>query len=269
VQVLLLAPGADTRVPVLNCADALRRGAAVEVVPLTSDAEVDAALARAEEVEARLVVAGSDAQIRAVVRRMVKRVLPPPSRRPDGLAPHRTIPDLLPIGVLSLAPGAPECLATRARLPLEPDVVATAVLEGAVRRCDLLRNDGGSVTLGGAHVGGGSPWRARIDLDDVTLSDGTEPLWTCAVANLPTVVEAGQAPLVIAADGADGFLDVGVGVWHGRWRRRLEVRRHRGRAVSVSLRPPSTIAVRDDGVAVELRQKRTWWMEQGAWGVYG
>lgn len=41
MHVLLFAPGPETatRVPVLACADALRAGATVEVVPLDSDAE--------------------------------------------------------------------------------------------------------------------------------------------------------------------------------------------------------------------------------------
>ncbi|HEV2087998.1 MAG TPA: hypothetical protein VGR21_06780, partial [Cryptosporangiaceae bacterium] len=76
MQVLLLAPGPGvaTRVPVLACADALRDGASVEVVPAESDAEVDACLSRVDLSGAAVVVAGGDGPLRAVLRRAVRRV---------------------------------------------------------------------------------------------------------------------------------------------------------------------------------------------------
>ncbi|MER7473093.1 hypothetical protein ABT351_20610, partial [Micromonospora sp. NPDC000018] len=107
------------RVPVLACADALTaRGARVETVTARSDAEIDEVLARFDgpprpdgltwpdpDSKTRLVVAtASDAQLRAVVRRLVRRYAPPPSRRPDDLPGNRTVPDLPPIGVLPLDP---------------------------------------------------------------------------------------------------------------------------------------------------------------------
>jgi hypothetical protein len=84
---------AATRVPVLACADALRAGGAtVEQVTATSDAEIDGALKPVEAGEARLVVAAAtDAELRGVVRRLVRRYAPPPSKRPAELPPNRTI----------------------------------------------------------------------------------------------------------------------------------------------------------------------------------
>ncbi|MFD0818018.1 hypothetical protein ACFQ0D_06740, partial [Micromonospora zhanjiangensis] len=107
------------RVPVLTCADALTAGGArVETVTARSDAEIDAVLARLDgpprpdglawpdvDGKTRLVVAtASDGQLRAVLRRLVRRYAPPPSRRPDDLAGNRTVPDLPAIGVLPLDP---------------------------------------------------------------------------------------------------------------------------------------------------------------------
>ena len=149
----------------------------------------------------RLVVAtASDGQLRAVLRRLVRRYAPPPSRRPADLPGNRTVPDLPPVGVLPLDPAragdarvtwprSSGCPATRRR-------VAAAVLDGTPRRLDLLRNDGGSVTLDGALLGAaddaGRPlhWRARVEVDDAVLSDGDEPLLACAIGNA-----GGYAPL--------------------------------------------------------------------------
>ena len=81
--------------PVLACADALTaRGARVETVTARSDAEIDAVLARLDgparpdgltwpdpDSKTRLVVAtASDGQLRAVLRRLVRRYAPAPSR---------------------------------------------------------------------------------------------------------------------------------------------------------------------------------------------
>ncbi len=277
MHVLLLAPGAGvaTRVPVLACADGLRQGASVEIVPAESDAEVDAWLARAEAEQAAVVVAGGDGPLRAVLRRAVRRVLPRGGARPDDLAADRTVPDLPAFGVLPLEPvGAVPDLASRLGLPRSPADVAAAVLAGDVRRVDLLRNDGGSVTLHGALLGGADeqgrpvPWQARIDVDDAVLCDGTEPLLACAVANADGYASVGGLPLLLGADPADGVLDVGVALPAGRRRRAtVEVRRARGRAVAVTLTCES-VHCTDDGVDGVLRAKRTWWMERGAWGVY-
>lgn len=277
MHVLLFAPGPETatRVPVLSCADALRRGASVDVVPLDSDADLDAALRRAEESGARIVVAGGDGQLRAVLRRMVRAVLPRGGHRPADLPADRTVPDLRPVGVLPLDPASGAAgplpdLASRLGLARTPAAVAAAVLGGGVRRVDLLRNDGGSVTLHGALIGAadesGRPlgWRARIDVDEKLVSDGSEPLIGCAIANADGYAQVGGLPLVTGADPADGVLDVGVALpVDGR----IEIRRARGRAVAITLHSPE-VPYTDDGVDGALTRKRTWWMERAAWAVY-
>ncbi|MEH1014896.1 hypothetical protein V6U90_17515 [Micromonospora sp. CPCC 206060] len=285
------------RVPVLTCADALTaRGARVETVTACSDAEIDAVLARLDgparddgltwpdpDPKTRLVVAtASDGQLRAVLRRLVRRYAPPPSRRPAGLPGNRTVPDLPAIGVLPLDPArgaAPRDLAAQLGLPRDPVAVANAVLDGPVRRLDLLRNDAGSVTLDGALLGAadeaGRPlaWRGRVEVDDAVLSTGDDPLLACAVGNAAGYATLDGLPLLTAPDPGDGVLEVAVAVPVfarsplGRKRVRVEVRRARGRAVSVTPRDED-VPFLDDGVEGKLNRKRSWWIEPGAWGVH-
>ncbi|MFX0593165.1 hypothetical protein [Melissospora conviva] len=290
-------PGDPPRVPVLRCADALTdAGARVETVTAYSDAEIDEVLARLDgpprpdgltfpdpDSKTRLVIAtGSDAQLRAVLRRMVRRYAPPPSRRPDDLAGNRTVPDLPPIGILPLDPdrgGAQRDLVAQLGLPREPAAVAAAVLAGRTRRLDLLRNDGGSVTLDGALLGAadesGRPlhWRGRVEVDDAVLATGEEPLLACAVGNAGGYARLDGLPLLTDPDPADGRIDVAVAVpvvTRGRWgrkRMRFEVRRASGRAVAVIPRD-SDVPYLDDGVEATLNRKRSWWIEPQAWAVF-
>jgi hypothetical protein len=273
--------GASTgglRAPVLACRDALvAAGLRVDTVVAHSDADIDAALDRLPG--ARLVVAAAtDGQLRAVVRRMLRRYSPAPSKRPADLPEDRTVPDLPPIGVLPLGPPADHDLATRLCLARDPAAVAAAVVEASARRLDLLRNDGGSVTLHGTLLGSTDdrgravPFAARIWVDDAVLADGSEPLVAVAVANADGYASPDGLPLAANADPADGVLDVAVALpvttrgWLGRRGYRLEVRRARGRAVAVH--PAAEVAFTDDGVAGTLARKRTWWMERAVWAVY-
>ncbi|HEX5543714.1 MAG TPA: hypothetical protein VFX60_19525 [Micromonospora sp.] len=292
-----VARGDAPRVPVLACADALTAaGARVEMVTAHSDAEIDALLARLDgptrpdgltwpddDSKTRLIVAtASDGQLRAVVRRMVRRYAPPPSRRPEDLASNRTLPDLPPVGLLPLDPAGADGradLAAQLGLPRQPDAVAAAVLAGRTRRLDLLRNDGGSVTLDGALLGGaddtGRPlaWRGRVEVDGVVLSTGDDPLLACVVGNAGAYAKVEEVSLLTAPDPTDGVVEVAVAVpvtAQSRWRRsqvRLEVRRARGRAVAVTPRD-GKVPYLDDGVAGELGRKRSWWVEPGVWAVY-
>lgn len=285
MDVLLLAPGPGvaSRVPVLSCRDALRKGADVEVVELDSDSDVDDAVKRAAVDGARLVVAGGDGQLRAVLRRMVRRSLPRGGERPPDLPSDRTVPDLPAIGVLPLDAHSDVDLAAKLGLPRAPAEVAAAVLGGVERRVDLLRHDGGSLTLHGALLGGADetgrpvPWHARIDVDDTLLSDGTEALLACAVANADGHTSLAGLPLLISADPADGVLEVGLALPAARprglfGRRRahgeVEVRRARGRAAQFTIMSDDGVPVVDDGVAGTVTKKRTWWMERDAWAVY-
>jgi hypothetical protein len=299
VVLLSLAEGAGgcqsapPRTPVLACADALKAaGALVETVTATSDEEIDAALARFDgptrpdgltwpdlDSKARLVVGvATDGQLRAVVRRLVRRYAPPPSRRPADLAANRTVPDLPPIAVLPLAPSRTD-LASRLGLPRSSAGVAASLLGGAVRRLDLLRNDGGSVTLDGALIGGASPegrpepWRGRVEVDDAVLTNGDDPVLACVVGNADGYATLDGLPLLTAPDPADGVIEVAVAVpvvsrslFRGK-RVRVEVRRARGRAVAVSPRD-GELPFLDDGVAGGMSRKRSWWIEPGAWAVY-
>ncbi|MFC4149101.1 hypothetical protein ACFO0M_22850 [Micromonospora mangrovi] len=285
------------RVPVLACADALTaRGARVETVTARSDAEIDEVLARLDgpprsdglswpdpDSKTRLVIAtASDGQLRAVVRRLVRRYAPPPSRRPADLSAGRTVPDLPAVGVLPLDPargGTQRDLVAQLGLPRDPAAVAAAVLDGTARRLDLLRNDGGSVTLDGALLGAaddaGRPlhWRARVEVDDVVLSDGEDPLMACAVGNAGGYARLDDVVLLADPDPADGRVEVAVAVpvvtrsALGRKRVRLEIRRARGRAVAVVPRD-GKVPFLDDGVEGELSRKRSWWTEAGAWAVW-
>jgi hypothetical protein len=288
---------AAPRVPVLACAEALAAaGARVETVTAGSDASIDEVLARLDgppradglpwpnaDGEPRLVVATAvDGQLRAVVRRLVRRYAPPPSRRPGDLPAHRTMPDLPPVGVLPLGPagrGGPGDLAAQLELPREPAAVAAAVLGGRARRLDLLRNDGGSVTLDGVLLAGEdeagrpAPWRGRVEVDDAVLSDGEDSMLACVVANAGGYASLDGLPLTPAADPTDGVVEVAVAVpvvAHSLLRRprvRLEVRRAHGRAAAITPRDADVQYV-DDGVSGSLSRKRSWWTEPGAWAVY-
>jgi hypothetical protein len=282
------------RVPVLECADALTAaGARVEMVTASSDKEIDEVIARFDgppradgldwpdaESKTRLVVAAStDGQLRAVVRRLVRRYAPPPSKRPAELASDRTVPDLPPIAILPLDVTNATDLAAQLDLPRTPKGVAEAVLNGPVRRLDLLRNDGGSVTVDGALVGGSDddgravPWRGRVEVDDAVLSDGEEPILAAVVGNAGAYAEVDGMRLLAEGNPTDGWVEVAVAVpqvvkqrFRGT-RVRLEVRRARGRAVSVLPRD-GEVHFLDDGVAGSMSRKRSWWTEAGAWAVY-
>jgi hypothetical protein len=282
------------RVPVLACADALTSaGARVEMVTASSDAEIDAVIARFDgaartdglvwpdpDSKSRLVVASAtDGQLRAVLRRLVRRYAPPPSRRPADLAADRTVPDLPPLAILPLDASSTTDLAAQLGLPRSPAGVAAAVLGTSVRRLDLLRSDAGSVTVDGALVGGADdngravPWRGRVEVDDAVLSDGTDPILACAIGNAGGYATFDGLPLLTEGNPADGRVEVAVAVpvvVRRRFRAsrvRVEVRRARGRAVSVLPRD-GELQFLDDGVAGSTNRKRSWWTEPGAWAVY-
>jgi hypothetical protein len=266
------------RVPVLACADALKAGGAkVDLVTAGSDDDIDAAVKPVEAGEVRLILAAAtDAEVRAVVRRMVRHLVPPPSKRPVELPPNRTVFDLPPLSVLPLVPAVPP-LSSALGLPITPADVAAATLGGRERRLDLLRNDAGSVTLHGCLFGGlddGQPavLRARIETDDTVLTDGDETVLACAVRNVGAS-DVDGLPLVVEAAPDDGLVDVAVAVPVLRRRLvrsadvRIEVRRARGRGMSVTPRDGDIRCV-DDGVVGPLTRKRSWWTEPGAWGIY-
>ena len=262
------------RVPVLECTDALHEPhARVDLVTACDDSEIDTAL----KAGGRLVVAAAtDAELRAVVRRMTRMHAPPPSKRPAELPPNRTMFDLPPLAVLPLAPAMPD-LVTRLGLPSTPHDVAAAVQSERIRRYDLLRADSGSVTMNGALIGGVldgglAPWHGRVEVDDAVLTDGEEPVLACSVRNVGSS-DVDGLPLVVDAAPDDGLVAVAVAVPVMRrrlWREATvgyEVRRAAGRAVSV-LPHGTDVRYVDDGVGATLTHTRSWWVEAGAWGAY-
>lgn len=283
------------RVPTLACRDALiSGGASVELYTARSDQEIDSLIARLDGPArpdgltwpdggngTRLIIAAnSDSEVRGLVRRMVRRWAPPPSRRPADLERGRTLPDLPPVAILPLGTVK---LVGELGLPSTPNDVAKAVLGGAVRRIDLFRSDAGPVTLHGALIGGvsangqASVWRGHVELDDTALADAGDAILACAVANAAGYThldDAGLAGIEMAprADASSGTITVAVAVAQttrsrlGRSRVRVEVRRATGRAVSVT--PESDVPMVDDGVDGVLSRKRAWWVEPNAWGVY-
>jgi hypothetical protein len=207
---------------------------------------------------------------------MVRALTPAPSRRPDDLPPNRTVFDLPPLAVLPLAPAVPP-LCTALGLPTAPADVAMATLGGHVRRWDLMRTEGGSVTLRGVLFGGfdgttPAPLRARVEVDDTLLSDGSETLLAAAVCNAGSS-EVDGLPLVANASSEDGLVEVAVAVPVLRRHlqrsadARIEVRRARGRAMSITPHQDS-IRSEDDGVVGPVTRKRSWWTEPGAWATY-
>lgn len=261
------APGCAPRTQVLTCADALRAaGADVATVDATEDGDIDEVLKR----DTRLIVAAdTDSQVRAVLRRAVRLLAPPPSARPDDLPDDRTVSDLPALAILPLAQ-QPE-LVEQLNLPSTPHDVAKAVVAGQVQRTDLLRHDGGGVTVNGVRIGGGdAPFRGKIALDDHILSDGTEPIVTCVVANAGSYREIDGLGLC-EPDPTDGRLDVAIAVPYVhrglvKRRTRIEVRRAKGRAVAIT--PVADVPHVDDGTVTDLTRKRTWWMERAAAGWY-
>jgi hypothetical protein len=267
---------AAPRTGVLACRDALAgAGVAVDIVTAGSDADIDAVLHRMPST-GLIVAAAADGQVRAVLRRLVRRYAPPPSKRPADLPADRTVPDLPPVGLLPLGPINAVDLVSRLGLPRDPDAVAKAILGGRTRGLDLLRTDAGSVTLDGALLGGSDEagravrFHARVDVDDVVLSDGREPLLAVSVLNADSYAVVDGLPMATDVDPADGVLDVAVAipVLRGTLRRRVEVevRRAHGRAVAVT--PRTEVPLLDDGVAGTLARKRTWWMERACWSAY-
>jgi hypothetical protein len=278
------------RVPILACRDALTTaGFEVELVTATSDQEIDAVVARLDgparedgltwpSTDGPTLIAAieSDSQLRAIVRRMVRRYAPAPSKRPADVPDGRTLPDLPPLAILPMHHAAD--LADRLGLPRDGADVAKAVIGGVIRRLDLFRNDGGSITIHGALIGGvdasgqAAPWQGVVVVDDTTLSDGTEPLLACAVANADGYARLDEIALAPRADAASGAITLAVALpvttrsRFGRVGVRVEVRRATGRAVSVS--PRGDVPIVDDGVESSLGRKRSWWVEAGAWGVF-
>ena len=135
------------------------------------------------------------------------------------------------------------------------------------------QNGAGKSTLLRLAAGLGRPTRGRVEVDDTVLSDGTDSILACAIGNGRGYAQFDGLPLLTDGDPTDGRVEVAVAVPAAVKRRfrstrvRVEVRRARGRAVSVLPRD-GDLPFLDDGVAGTMSRKRSWWTEPGAWAVY-
>jgi hypothetical protein len=131
----------------------------------------------------------------------------------------------------------------------------------------------GALVGGADDAGKAVPWRGRIEVDDAVLSDGTDQIIACAIGNAGAYAEFDGLPLLGEPDPTDGRVEVAVAVpvlvkqLFKKPRVRVEVRRARGRAVSVLPRD-GELQFLDDGVAGTMNRKRSWWTERAAWAVY-
>lgn len=260
---LLVSAGADAT-GVEAAREALSSAGTVELVEVSSPAGVDETLDRLAG--RRLVVAGGDASLHLVVRRLWRR---------GELA-------ATPVGLLPLGAGAG--LAAHLGLPTDPATAAEITVAGRPRRLDLLRSDGGGgIALNAVRIGrterpvGGlrrllhpPGWPLHVNVDDELLADGRTPVLTVVIGNGSTI---GGRRMLPDADPADGALDVLVLGPSGRalagtagqpWRM---VRSCRGRAATVSPAPGVTVPIEVDGEEATLTGRRSWWVEPAAWSV--
>ena len=201
IDVVLLTLGDDAaataRAPRPGAAPAPTRCArparGSRLVTAGSDAEIDAGARRPADGRptgpADRRRRGTDGQLRAVVRRLVRRYAPPPSQRPADLPADRTVPDLPPSACCRSTRPAPDLAAQLGPAPRPGRGGRGGARRPASRRLDLLRNDGGSVTLDGALLGGADDAAGRCRGGPGSRSTtpcsptAREPLLACAVAN--------------------------------------------------------------------------------------
>ena len=129
--------------------EVLRERTSVEVAQTSNPGELDGVLHRAGS--RRIVVAGGDGSLHAVVAAL--------HRRHD-----------LADAVIALLPmGTGNDFARAMEIPLEIEEAAQVVLEGEVRRVDLILDDTGQVVVNNVHVGAGAQasrrgarWKERL-----------------------------------------------------------------------------------------------------------
>ena len=203
----------------------LRTGADVTVAATGDAGELDEVL-RANRGR-RVVALGGDGSVHAVVAALDRTGL---------LAPDE------PIGII--ARGTGNDLARALGLPLDPVDGAAAVLAGAPRRLDLLRDDAGGVVVNAVHAGvgaeaaaeamrlkgrlgvaaypvgaalagaGAAGWNLRVEIDgrvaatEEWAADGGCEVLMLGVCNGPTI--GGGTALAPGARPDDGELDVVV-----------------------------------------------------------
>jgi len=208
--------------------EVLRQRCSVDVAATSNPGELDGVLQRAGT--RRIVVAGGDGSLHAVVQALHKR---------GELADK----------VLALLPlGTGNDFARTAGIPLEADEAARVVLHGQPRPVDLIVDETGSVVVNNVHVGlgarasrRGARWkerlgsvgvgkvnlgrlgypvgalssafvppsmRLRVEVDGVEVNPFSRPVLMVAVGNGASV--GGGAELTPEADPEDGKVDVMV-----------------------------------------------------------
>lgn len=272
----------------------LRAQASVEVCATSNPGELDGVLHRAGS--RRIVVAGGDGSLHAVVKALYRR---------QEL--KRSVLGLLPLGTGN-------DFARGVGIPLDIEEAARVVLEGTLRPMDLVVDEVGEIVVNSVHVGAGAnasrrgqrwkdrlhsvgvgkanlgklgypigalltAWRppiirVRIEVDGRCVIDLDQPILMAAVGNGTSV--GGGAELTPEADPGDGQVDVMISRANGPLARlayavRLGLATHherddvtylRGRTVSVSGGPFWCSA---DGEIYGPERHRTWHVEPGAY----
>lgn len=255
--------------PLVGALDVLRDAGPTETVWLSGDADLAAALHRADG--RTLVVAGGDGSINRVVNGLL------------ALSDHGAGP---PVGVLPLGTGNDVCRGLG--IPLDPVEAAAAIVAGTPRLAPVLETSLGRVAVNAVHVGLGAraaeraaalkSWagplaytvggvveglaaggqRLRVEVDGAVVADA-EPVLLLAVSNGPSV--GGGTPLAPDADLTEPVAQVrlvGALPRHRRpglgWavvRHRVDghpaVRRVDGRHVQVATADGAEMAVNVDG----------------------
>jgi diacylglycerol kinase (ATP) len=213
----------------------LSERSSVEVVATSNPGELDGVLHRSGT--RRIVVAGGDGSLHAVVAALHRR---------NELAER----------VLGLIPlGTGNDFARCMNLPLDPEEAARLLLDGEVRRVDLLVDELGGIVVNSVHVGAGAQasrrghrWkrrlgslgygkvnlgklgypigallaafhppqlRLRVEVDGEVVVDVDEPVLMVAAGNGTSV--GGGTELTPEADPEDGKVDVMISRAVGPW----------------------------------------------------
>jgi YegS/Rv2252/BmrU family lipid kinase len=276
-------------------ADEERLGAALEVLRASTDVEV-AATSNPGELDGvlhrrggrRLVVAGGDGSLHAVVAALHKR---------NELAD--TVIGLVPVGTGN-------DFARGTGIPLDPAAAAEVVVSGQVRAVDLIVDCLGEVVVNNLHIGVGAeasrvahplkkvlgragyvlgavkaainpPYlRLRVEVDDQVIADFDQHVLMVAIGNGSRV--GGGAEITPGADPTDGRMDVlvsfstgalakagyAIGFRRGTHPRRDDVVSLRGASVTISGQDFYCSA---DGERYGPERHRSWRVEPGAFSM--
>jgi len=204
----------------------LRERCSVEVQATSQPGELDGVLHRAGS--RRIVVAGGDGSLHAVVAALYRR--------------HEL--DHAVVGLLPMGTG--NDFARTLQIPLDLEEAAQVILDGAVRRVDLIIDELGEVVVNNVHVGAGAQasrrgarWKERlhslgvgkvnlgklgyplgavqaafeppsvhlhVEIDGEIVTDLDRPVLMVAIGNGPHV--GGGTELTPEADPEDGEIDV-------------------------------------------------------------